>query len=181
MSLEALKLFKAFINKVGVFVNEDNFINSWRCKWTSLCIHRQSRCGKNSFAWGTGSWNGQYCFGEQWKPGVDIFLWFPPSQNIIKCNRQASIQLNFSITCACKMDMFQQQVMFAFSMELETRQTHWWMLPHSFRLNYYPLAVAVHLYIYPLTVGNANPGSTLQTRKTGFDSFQTLIPGFNRF
>jgi len=40
--------------KVGVYVNEDDFINSncWRRNWTSLCIHRQSRCGKNSFGWG---------------------------------------------------------------------------------------------------------------------------------
>jgi len=35
---------------------------------------------------------------------VDIFLWFPPSQNIIMCDRQASIQLNFSITCVFKVD-----------------------------------------------------------------------------
>jgi len=25
------------------------------------------------------------------------------------------------------------------------------MLPHSFRLNYYSYAVAVHLYVYPVT------------------------------
>jgi len=146
MSLKVLKLFKAVINKVGVFVNEDDFINSWRRKWTSLCIHRQFCCGKNSFGWGTGSWNGQYCFGEQWQPVVDIFLWFSPRQNIIRCNRQASIQLNFSITCASKMDMLWQQVLFAFF----HGQTHWRMLPHSFRINYYLLAVAEHLYIYPL-------------------------------
>jgi len=49
------------------------------------------------------------------------------------------------------MDMFQQQVLFAiFLGTIETEQTHWWMLPHSFCLNYYSLAVAVHLYIYPL-------------------------------
>ena len=94
MSLEILKLFKAVINEVGVFVNEDDFIDSWRREWTSLRIHRQSRCGKNSFWWSTGSWNGQYCSGEQWQPGIGIFLWVPASQNIIRCNRQTSIQLN---------------------------------------------------------------------------------------
>jgi len=145
-----LKLFNAVINKVGVFVNEDDYINSWWRKWTSHCIHRQSRCGKNSFGWSTGSWNGQYCFGEQWQPGVDIFLWFPPSQNIIVCIRQASIQLNFSITCVFKMDMFRQQSFLPCSMELETGQTYRWMLPHSFRLNYYSPAVTVHLNVYLL-------------------------------
>jgi len=27
-------------------MNEEDFINSWRRKWTSLCVHRQSRCEK---------------------------------------------------------------------------------------------------------------------------------------
>jgi len=56
LSLEALKLFKTVINKVGVFVNEDDFIKSWRCKWTSLCIHRQSRSSRSekiSLGWST--------------------------------------------------------------------------------------------------------------------------------
>jgi len=105
----SVEVIQTDINKVGVFVND-----SWRRKWISLCIHHQSHCRKNSFSWGTGSWNGQYCFGEQWQPGVDIFLWIPSSQNIVRYNRQASIQLNFSITCACKIDMFWQQVLFAF-------------------------------------------------------------------
>jgi len=48
--------------------------------------------------------------------------------------------------------MFRQQVLFAFFHgTIEAGQAHWWMLPHSFRLNYYLFAVAVHLYIYPLT------------------------------
>jgi len=42
---------EAVINKLGVFVNEDDFINSWRPKWTSLCIHRQSRCEKTRSGW----------------------------------------------------------------------------------------------------------------------------------
>jgi len=89
--------------------------------------------------------------------GMVILLWramttwgFPPSQNIIRCNRQASIQLNFSITCACKMDMFDSRSCFPLSMELETGQTHRWMLPYSFCVNYYSPTVAVHLYIYPI-------------------------------
>jgi len=32
------------------------------------------------------------------------------ANKIIRCNRQASIQLNFSITCACKMDKFERHV-----------------------------------------------------------------------
>jgi len=77
-------------------------------------MFRTIRCGKNSFGWVTGSLNGQNCFGEH--PVLDIFLWFPRSQNVIKCMQSTSIyiQLNFSITCACKMDMFRQQVLLTF-------------------------------------------------------------------
>ena len=35
-------------------------------------------------------------------------------------------------------------------MELETEQTHCWMLPHSFRLHYYLLAVHRYIQAYPL-------------------------------
>jgi len=65
------------------------------------------------------------------------------------CNRQASIQLNLSITCVFKMDMFREQVVFAFLWNWR-RQTHRWMLPHSFRFKYYSPAVAEHLHVYPL-------------------------------
>jgi len=42
----------------------------------------------NSLWWGTGSWYGQYWSAWwQWQHGLDIFLWVPPSRNIIRCNR----------------------------------------------------------------------------------------------
>jgi len=133
MSLEVLKLFKAVINEVGVFVNEDNFIDSWRREWTSLRIHRQPRRGKHSFWWSTGSWNGQYCSGEQWQPGIDIFLWVPPSQNIIRCNRQTSIQLNFSISLVpVEWTCFDNRSCLAFFHGTGDWTNHCWMLPRSF-------------------------------------------------
>jgi len=162
----SVEVIQTDINKVSVFLND-----SWRRKWISLNWHKQSErfpewqltaqvnfalhspsvhCRKNSFSWDTGSWNGQYCFGEQWQPGVDIFLWIPPSQNIIRYNRQASIQLISLSPVPVKLTCFDSRSCLPFSMKLETGQILWWKLPHSIRLNYYSLAVAVHLYMYPL-------------------------------
>jgi len=124
------------------------------------------------------SWNGQYCFGEQWQSFCDfhqaktsstaidkhLYSWISLSPVSLKWTCFDSMSfLPFSMELETRQThrwmlgllphsfhLNYYRSFLPFSMELETGQTHRWMLPHSFHLNYYSPAVAVHLYVYPL-------------------------------